>query len=161
MFSYSGASTARQQALFTQYITLMLIVLSFVVGSFALRRLAPSGAPVRSAEAVANLPALPARDEIVLPDLFAAGRSTVNQARGGALAELLLSHDLYVEVELEAPDDSSGLTLALDRSHALLNFLEPRGVPPDAVAVFVRSSGRRGGGLGSETAGIRIFREGR
>jgi hypothetical protein len=133
-----------------QYFSLIMIVLTFIVGSFARQKLEHSSAlqtlhSGQNRRRVIEEPRL--SSELVYSDLVKDGQ--VNQETAGALAELLKNHDLRMEIELSV---SAGGQAAARSSSVLLRYLLEQGVPPEAVEVYA-VSGRPGA---YESAGARV-----
>lgn len=132
----SDRSARFKRAFFTQYVSLILIVLTFIMGAFARQGLEEakieSGSQSPAKTAAEDAPAwLVSRHHY--RDLFSGG--DINIEKASALAELLRNHDLNAEIEvIEQPS----LGLALRRSTGLLRYLLQENVPMHAVSVAVR-----------------------
>ena len=133
-----GRIVARRQSYFLQYISLMLIIATLVVGAFlrgpttvAGPAIAPELRQIKASE-----PRLIA--DLEYQDLFQGDDATLNLDKAEALRQVLQSHDIAVRLTVFAPIksglsivDPTGLVLA--RSTALFRFLISAGVPAAAV----------------------------
>jgi len=151
-----GAAARVPQALSLQYVSLMLIILTFVIGAFERTPSAPE-TPVLVEEAPAPEPAglgtgpspsawsspRGALDTLTIERLFEPGGREVNRHRGEAIATLLRSHDLLSEIEVRADvfeGQGESIGLALRRGRTLAAWLSARGVPAEAVRIHVYDS---------------------
>lgn len=133
-----------------QYLSLILIILTFTIGVFAAHRL---DGDKRKAKAAAVVHKIPVRfpDQMVdakvaeigqmnLGALFESGTSELSPDQFDPLAELLLAHDIQAKFIVATPSDAvdadSALAIALGRSAVLYRAFLDRGVPPDAVSVL-------------------------
>ena len=136
-----GRLVARRKSFYLQYISLMLIIATLVIGAF-LR------GPTGTSDVIAGptAPAIPRRvpPKMVLvanleyQDLFQETQAVLNTEQAEVLKQVLKSHDLSVVVTTFAPlekdlDFNSNATLALERSTVLFRFLIDAGIPPEAV----------------------------
>jgi hypothetical protein len=139
-----------------QYTTLILIIISFIVGSFGGRPAHPKGslgndqgrparvsspavvqeAPVRR-EVEGRIPS----DSIRIEHLFRPASVELDRAKAGAIAALLKAHDIDAEIDIVA--DSMGeedYRIALRQARSLVTFLRDAGVPALVFRVFVVES---------------------
>ena len=141
----AGTAASAQQAYSLQYISLILIVLTFVIGVFL------SG-PIRAAKqsGLTPAPSIGADPGILISDLeyndlFGAQAKISDDSKVAALASLLRSHDLDLEAEVYsgAGPEEPGLMLALERAHTIFEALVQAGVPSEALQIFAleKSSG--------------------
>lgn len=127
-----------------QYIALILIILTFILGAFISPRVKAGrqGAlPVQVAAAARQAP--PSIGKMALNDLFQAASTDLNQTEIYALTKFLTNHDVDADFEIGAgltDNDSQGLQLALARGIRLRNALQKQGVPVEAFRVFARSA---------------------
>lgn len=136
-----------------QYTTLVLIVISFIVGAFSGRPATSVEQPSTAAVAVASVVGLaganPTRevegrtvsDSIRIEHLFKPASVDLDSAKAGALAAVLKSHDIDAEIDVLA--DSMGeedYRIALRQARALERFLRKERVPSSAFRVFVVES---------------------
>jgi len=135
-----------------QYTTLILIIITFVVGAFGGHRrgesptesprteglVAPSAVEVSGGERdEGRLPS----DTIKIEHLFKAASVELDPAKAGALAAVLKAHDIDAEIDIVA--DSMGeddYRLALRQGRALLRHLLDAGVPAPFFRVFIVDS---------------------
>ena len=134
------------KAFYTQYVAVLLILLTFCVGAYQ-----------RSPEkAVAAAPALPAR----VPDVRLAG-FTIDDPYAGqeqipdgephlsAVVALIKNHDVNATLELSLPrpafqQDKDGVRGALRRAAAIESFLLSRGVERHTFTLVIRDTGGDG-----------------
>jgi hypothetical protein len=137
----------------TQYVSLMFIVLTFVIGSFVTDRVqsepeTPRIITAKESDMQTNK-ANPARAPVQAAaigkmsyhDLFAHGESTLNPDVAGALLTFMRSHDLRARFEISAdPIDGSGATAGLEnavaRAVTLSQFFEGKGIPFGALDII-------------------------
>lgn len=132
-----------------QYTTLILIIITFIVGAFGGQKVQSKMMPIPSSSAPA--PKSPgARDEregrvpsdsIQIEHLFRAASVELDTAKGAAIAAVLKSHDIDAEIDIVA--DSMGeddYRIALRQGRTLLKFLLEAGVPAGAFRVYLVES---------------------
>ena len=121
-----------------QYTSLILIVLTIVVGFSSVSK------PQNLASALQVYPEKPPIGDYSYDDIFNSGGSNLENDRFDALAEILLSHDLYAQIDVfadfpkpalirELNDEQIGLALA--RAMSISKKLIERGVPQEALQV--------------------------
>lgn len=132
-----------------QYLSLILIILTFTIGVFAGHRVQ---ADKRAVQAAAK-PAMTSSTEstmlvesgtpigrMSLDTLFELGTSEVNADSFEPLVQTLLAHDLEANFVVASPGDAvdsdSALAIALGRSAVLFRAFLDRGVPASAVQVL-------------------------
>ncbi len=131
----------------TQYLSVVLIVLSFTIGAF-LRGPAKLPEPV----AVAPQPLAAAMDADYT-DLFEADSAELNEEKVRALAEVLQNHDLQAEISIyPVREAEKPMELAVARAVALSIYLERQKVPPEALRIFAEGASGRG------QARVRLYR---
>ena len=121
-----------------QYLAVMLIVLCGIIGAFFSK---PRAVAI-------SLPTSVFQDEQeqaqvlsskVHSDLFDKESGEPNEGKLGAIAAVLLSHDVDAKIEIiRHPSESFEASLA--RSVSIYKFLMRASVPADAVSVFVSES---------------------
>jgi len=136
-----------------QYVSLILIILTFVAGAFTSEPVAEkqskleesiqSEEPGQYKDSLSGISREVA--ELQLPEFFNRSRASFNRERGEALDFVLLSHDLEGEFEIATESDESGrnneidfLMLSMLRSKELLRHFEEQGIPLSAVKIYVR-----------------------
>lgn len=138
-----SAGKASARAFLVQYLTLMLIVLSFMVGAFVTK--ATNQDLVRSSESF--IPSTPDHASVIdsfTLELFAAGEVSVAEAQAEALKTVFASHDLNAKIEVFSDSDKSGsaaISQAMARALTVKRLLEIREIPEEAIRVFGRGSG--------------------
>lgn len=138
-----------------QYVSLIMIILTFVIGAFASQKISEKaknqvkqGAP-RSEFAVNVKDMTDKRDWLAsvinYDDLFSDTGVTLDGQKVEALAELLKSHDINSEISIFSYGDTR---TALKRSLAISRELEDSGVPTAALQVLVKE--QTAAGIGNE-----------
>jgi hypothetical protein len=129
---------------FVQYTTLILIILTFVLGSF-IRPQASEKQPdtpiITAVESEKGLELTTIKYE----SLFGADNK-INSDNLAALESLLLSHDIDAEITVFGDQDSAGqgrFAVSLARSIALYRYLRGRAIPASALRVTAREGGGR------------------
>lgn len=139
-------SSCGVKAFAVQYISIILIILTFIVGAFS-GNISSANSAQQLAEKIST-PVLVGQFE--LPSLFTDGEAVLEQRDNGALEQLLLSHDLKAEVRVgggaSAEDNSENsnkreLELALARSVALYRHLLSLGIPKKSLEVWAQPAG--------------------
>lgn len=146
------------KAFYTQYVAVLLIVLTFTIGAYQ-----RSSGVVEAGEKV-----LVSRGEhdltigdITITDAFTADGSVIpGHERLEAVASVLENHDLTATMTLVVPrldfdDQASSLRRAVRRLEALEELFERRAIPPGTVRFVART----GPGI-SEGLGVRFFKQG-
>jgi hypothetical protein len=141
--SIRPAGKASARAFLVQYLTLMLIVLSFMVGAFVTKATnqelsKPSVAETKSAQDESSV-----IDSFTL-ELFSAGEVLVQEAQAEALKTVFASHDLNAEIEVSSDVEKRGadaISQAMARALTVKRLLEVKEIPEDAIRVFGRASG--------------------
>jgi len=134
-----------------QYTTLILIIISFIVGSFGSHPRAKEGVkpgpqhPVEAApEAPPPAPLILERapsDTITIESLFKAASIELDANAAFAVASVLKSHDIDAEIDI-VPDSmgDDDYRLALRQGRSLERYLAGAGVPRTAFRVFIVDS---------------------
>ena len=126
------ASKAGEDAFALQYISLILIVLCTIVGSFRLDA-AKIAAEVRS-------PSAKPAGVLFYSDLFQTGESQIDETKLAAVSEFLLNHDISAKITVNLPqeinDPELQITLGLARSRTVFHALQKSGVPVEALEVW-------------------------
>ncbi|NLF25096.1 MAG: hypothetical protein GX589_05490 [Deltaproteobacteria bacterium] len=132
----AGAAASAQKAYSLQYISLILIVLTFVIGVFMSGpvRVAKESAPVHAASMGFDPGVL--ISDMEYSDLFQAQAEISDNSKVAALASLLRSHDIDLEAEVYSGAGQEGLMLALERAQAIFEALVQAGVPSEALKIF-------------------------
>jgi len=154
----SPSSEDRQQAFLIQYTTLMITLLAFVIGSFAgaanreKQKIKEDVPVLKQLEPTVIVPTIlsewrlsPVKDRLEFSDLFQNKTDHLNSDKAEALASLLQSHDLFVEVEISwdqcpSGEDSNCLRKALKRVDVLKDFFSKNQVPSVAYEIFAKNS---------------------
>lgn len=139
-------SKPRVSAFYLEYAGLVLILLTFITGAFCKPNFLD-----KEAEMPTKLNFQYKFHDLKLEELFIAGEARVDEARVGALAAFLSSHDLDAKIQLREKiatnvDRQLGTTpeLGLARAVALARFLAQHGVPEDSVVVTTIQSTESG-----------------
>ena len=131
---------AATQSFSMQYLSLILIILTFIIGVFAshhaqkqkyLQRLGSSEA---STSSVPKLPRIETFGSMQLPDAFAENTAILNVEAMEGLSQVLKSHDIRIQAEV-ADERSASPSLAIARSATLSRFFLGRGVPSEALEI--------------------------
>ena len=125
-----------------QYLTLMLIILSFMVGSFVTKvtQEAQRAPLLKTAQNQPPVPR-PALHTFAIERVFAEDSAEVSADTIDAIRTLFMSHDLSAEVSVFADPGRSGfgaLNQAVARAFAFKRALEVEGIPAEAIRVFGR-----------------------
>jgi len=138
---------ARLRTFYLQYISLMLIVITFVIGSFVTHATSkPAALPLPQISIKAlKTASLKQISSFSFDDLFEDKSSVLKAEKLGALKELLLNHDLSSKIWIKANDAKldadSRVALALARSVSVYKFLREQGVPDAALSVVASQAG--------------------
>ena len=119
-----------------QYLTLMLIVLSFMVGSFASRSIVPDAEPKKPE--IKPLPPV-AVDTFTLEDFFEPGTAVAREGKIEALQALFSAHDIDAQITAFSDGSEAGdaaLAHALARALTVQRALEIPTIPSAAVRTF-------------------------
>lgn len=129
----------------SQYISLMLIILTFVIGSFSIEKNSKVAEIKQQAVAAEAQKKAEKQPKIAPPaeigilkyaDLFPPNETLPNEDKAGALVEFLRSHDIAVDLKIfNEPGNNHALSLA--RSMTLSKYLMRQDVPSDAYTVTV------------------------
>ncbi|MCB0317513.1 MAG: hypothetical protein KDD56_02065 [Bdellovibrionales bacterium] len=117
-----------------QYISLMLIVLCFVLGSVTREKIKNNN-PENSAESQIS----PDSTALVFDKVFVAGKIDFSSDGIGALEMLLSSHDVGIEIKIGASEPSHSMSseeLAIARAVALHKHFEKIGIPKEAINIY-------------------------
>lgn len=135
------------RAYLIQYISLILMILTFVVGIFGASSIQKKQQEMESAppppQQIVSLPrpAPIAISDLSYADVFVHGSSKVNSQELEALTQLLQAHDLKARIELYAAAETSSalsdLSLALTRSKQTYQQFRNAGVPAEALHLEV------------------------
>ncbi len=143
------AGAAPMRSFSIQYLSLILIILTFTIGVFAAHRI--DGDKRKAAAASRQLKPVVLTEgrmletktlafgQMDLIELFEVGTSELSDAQFEPLVALMLSHDIQVKFVVASPSDAvdadSALAIALGRSAVLYRAFLDRGVPADALSV--------------------------
>lgn len=131
----SGSPAGRSFS--TQYLSLILIILTFIIGIFSSHHLQQQrlALPVEVPNgALDSFP--PTHAALEFNDLFESGSAELRGARLSAIVSLLRAHDLDAEFIVRADEGmASREALALARVSTLLRALTAEGVPLRALSV--------------------------
>lgn len=151
-----------------QFTTLILIILTLIIGAFGVRRSSPVMPPAPASrgldESSKDVTTVPApSDTIFIEHLFRPASVEVDTAKALALAAVLNSHD--IDAEIDVVPDSMGeedYRLALRQASTLLNTLLDAGVPAAAFRVYLLDSTTPewAAADASETTRVRLYRSG-
>ena len=144
----TGSERTSARSFLIQYLTLMLIILSFMVGSFVTKVTQETlQEPVRTVrtEVIASRPAL---HTFTLDGVFVPDTAEVSQEKLEAVRTLFRSHDLSAEVVVFADAGLSGfdaVNQSVARAFSFKRALEVEGIPAEAIRVFGRGAPRGAG----------------
>lgn len=129
----------KAKAFYMMYLTLMLILVSFLVGSFVRKAVAqkPKAAPQAKSLEHKNPPETVSQpsDSFTLAGIFISDSETSSE-RIDALATVLNQHDITAELIVYSVGPEAMFEGALGRSATLLRELLKRGVKMDSVHAF-------------------------
>ena len=134
--SFSVGAGLAGRSFFLQYISLILIILTCVVGAFARDCLVDT--PVKSERTVKKLiKPLKNIGKLHLSGIFRPRESRLDEGVLEGVKEVLLSHDVRAQIQVNLEGEaSSGLELSIARSIALLHFFVAAGVPASALNII-------------------------
>jgi len=130
----SAGTLPAARAFQLQYISLIMIILTFIIGGFTRRHLpsissASTTAPDRVVEVQPNW----LHSTLQLNDLFIADTTTLNLMRADAIVEFLSNHDIDCTVEIASPTD---LRVAIQRAAELDDYFIRQGLPIGSARVY-------------------------
>jgi hypothetical protein len=127
------------KAFYTQYVSVLLIVLVFGIWVFHF-----ASSHERSSSRILPVgDSLPPVGRMIISDPFEAGRDALEEptAELNAIADLLLNHDVRVVFRFDSPERSPESRLQAQNLMARLNslrtFFQARGVPVEAVSASI------------------------
>jgi hypothetical protein len=145
------------RAFYTQYVAVLLIVLTFTIGAF--QRTADTPEP--QAPSLVMQVAQPAPiGGIIIPEVFTVdGAVDTANERLRAVVQVLEDHDLRATITLTVPrldfdEQSSSFRRTLRRLEALEHFFDSQTIPSSAVRFVARSSASA-----TEELSIRFYNE--
>jgi hypothetical protein len=130
------------KAFYTQYVAVLLIMLTFTIGAFQRATQAPMASP----QAASSIEELAPFGEFVIAELFGVdGSVPQDNQKLLALASIVRNHDVAITLGLSLPRlsfeaDSSSVRRALRRIQALENFFVREQVPLTAVRFIATNS---------------------
>ena len=146
-----GQTASFRKAFALQYIAIILIVLTFVIGAFARQKSEQVAAQVTTqvdtTEAQDKLapkstnPVPKPLGSLELSDAFVGETSDLNPDALRGVVAFLKYHDTRIRVEI--PQGRLEYSLAVSRSIALYKFLLAEGVPAQAAMIYATSSDER------------------
>lgn len=124
----------------TQYLTVMLIVISVLVSSYV-RRSTDHQDLLKAAQMPGKPRPVPL-DTFTLDDVFSS-ETQLNNERVDALAQVLKSHDLVAEIAVNsgASTIENTFEVAVGRALSLMKGLTARGIGMETVHVYARATG--------------------
>lgn len=145
------------RAFYTQYVAVLLIVLTFTIGAFQRTSEAPNS---QAPSIVRQISQRSPIGGIIIPEVFTVdGAVAAGNERLGAVVQVLEEHDLRATITLTVPrldfdEYSSSLRRTLRRLEALEHFFDDQAIPPSAVRFVARPSGSA-----SEEVSVRFYNE--
>jgi hypothetical protein len=149
LFSFpTGKTVSFRRAFATQYIAIILIVLTFVIGTFARNKLATRPKVQEPPKVVvASPPMLPVvrtpSSQFVgvlrVNDIFEQGSDILRPDMLQGLILVLKSHDLNARIDVFVEDiqaKEAGLQLAVSRTISLQKFLKSEGIAPENFQIY-------------------------
>ncbi|RMG42261.1 MAG: hypothetical protein D6719_06875 [Candidatus Dadabacteria bacterium] len=118
-----------------QYTSLILIILTFVIGAFAGEKIGANIKPTAKNGGNKQKVEVPI-GTVEYNDLFPEKESRLNHAEAGAITEVLLNHDLSATIIISSPPESGGIELSLARSITLYRMLVKAKVPASALNIL-------------------------
>ncbi|MBX7139245.1 MAG: hypothetical protein K1X83_14820 [Oligoflexia bacterium] len=115
---------------YLQYLSVILIILTMIVGSFASNAIQQQGTVLLSQKVPEGSAPIAG---LAFDQLFIAGSGELRKENLTGLVQVLRSHDLDARVEVAA--ESGNFELGLARSIALQRFLSGAGIPLAALDV--------------------------
>lgn len=143
--------TAPMRSFSIQYLSLILIILTFTIGVFAAHKIdgdkrkiveeeMPPPELAKNFPDQYSEPTVASIGAMNLDGLFVRGASEMDSVMVDSLAEVLLAHDIDAKFIVGTPKDVAAsdvaLGIALGRSAVLFRALLERGVPSDAINVM-------------------------
>lgn len=131
------------RAFYTQYVAVLLIVLTFTIGAFQRTAEAPHA---QASSIVRQMPQPSPIGDIVIPEAFTLdGAVAAGNERLRAVVQVLEDHDLRATITLTVPrldfdEHSSSLRRTLRRLEALEDFFDNQAIPSSAARFVARSS---------------------
>jgi hypothetical protein len=171
MSTGSGGPDRRLLAAFyTQYVALLLILITYTVGLLAGAPLTDPISPVDPSVEGSSHTALPPEPTLLgtftLRNIFLDdGRVAFENPELAAIAAVLRSHDVSAVVSLSVPrldvqSDSSSFRRALRRVESLESFFAEYRVPEDAFRVVVRQANQNARDIEIELQAVAVGHEG-
>jgi hypothetical protein len=132
------------RAFYTQYVAVLLIVLTFTIGAFQRCSEAPQAIEPQMTRQQIQQPS-PIGAIAILGAFTGDGSVISENERLAAVVKVLENHDLRASVTLSVPrldfdERASSLRRALRRLEALEDFFSKRAIPPGAVRFMARPS---------------------
>jgi len=168
----SGLQSTLSNPFALQYVSLILIILTFVAGAFTTESLAVKSEETQKVqkEEVRDLPVNPPGlsnevGQMAMSDFFIDSRASFNPDKGQALDFVLGSHDLEAELEITAAISPSAsknaeldsLMLSMLRSKVLLDHFAAQDIPLSALKIYVREQAvRNQASVSAEESGLQI-----
>ena len=117
-----------------QYISLIMIILTFIIGGFTRRHL-PSISPASPATPDRVVETQPnwLHSTLQLNDLFIDDTTTLNLMRADAILEFLSNHDIDCIIEITSPPD---LNIVIQRAAELDDYFIRQGLPIGVARVY-------------------------
>ena len=133
--------SAARQAFSLQYISLIIIVLALIVGSFTGLNFIPAKSPPAPTPPQASQSHAEMQSVLQYSDLFLAHNTQINHLKAQALAALLLSHDLTAHIEINngiclGIENEVCLALELAAGNKLKNYFIQQGLSLDDFSIF-------------------------
>ena len=126
----------------TEYITVMVIILSFVVAVFSEQMHRNTRSEPRHTPAALKINSRPV-DVVSMKRFFSAEGAQIHRRVVRPWAALLANHDLRVRAEINSGlgrgNRDAQWSMALARTVSLRRFLEQEGVPADAIEIVAVS----------------------
>ena len=126
----SAARGLNSRLFYMQYLSVILIILTMIVGSFASNAMRQQGAALLSQKVPAATAPIAG---LAFDQVFRPGSGEVSKDNLAGLIQVLRSHDLDARIEVGA--DPGSFELGLARSIALQRFLSAAGIPVEALDV--------------------------
>lgn len=132
---FQGCDRRILKAFYTQYVAVLLIMLTFTIGAFQQASTASAGEGIKP-EFISE--AAPIGDYVIVGLFGVDGSVPPDEPQLKALASVVRNHDVFLTLQLSVPRlafeaDSSSVRRALRRIHALEQFFISQDVPLTAV----------------------------
>ena len=124
-------------AFFTQYLSVMIIILCMIVGLFSTSRRESTKSPKNNEVLREPIKFGGAR----ISNMFTPNESNLNKGNSWALTQVLKSHDIGADIDVFGGED---IELGIRRANELTTYLVSEGIPASAIRIFALEGGKEG-----------------